>query len=78
MVELADAIDWLERWRDRRLESIDNCVASAARLRAYADEVTTYFLTHDAALDSANGWDRQADRQRQDVMMMNRLLEELK
>ena len=75
---LSDAIEWLERWRDKRLESIDNCVASAARMREYADEVTQYMMTREAARSSADGWDRMADRQRNDVMMMNRLLEALR
>jgi hypothetical protein len=75
--DLTDARDWLEAWRDKRLENIDNCIASAARLRAYADEVTMHLLTRDAAQSSADGWDRAADRYRRDVMMMNRILEAL-
>lgn len=78
MSDIADAIAWLEAWRDKRLESIDGCIASAKRARDYSDEITTHLLTREAAMRSADGWDRMADRQRNDVAMMNLLLEALR
>lgn len=77
-VELSDAREWLEAWRDKKLENIEGAVAAAARQREYADEVTTHFFTREAAQESAAGWDRAADRHRKDVMMMNRILEALR
>ena len=74
---LADAVAWLQSFRDKRLDSIAQCVMSAQRARDYADETITHFLTREAALRSAEGWDRAADRYRRDVMMMNRILEEV-
>lgn len=78
MIDIADAIAWLEAWRDKRLESIDGCVTAAQRARDYSDEITAHLLTREAAMRSADGWDRMADRQRNDVAMINRLLEALK
>lgn len=74
---LTDAVAWLQSFRDKRLDNIAQCVASAQRAREYADETITHFLTREAALRSAEGWDRAADRYRRDVMMMNRILEEV-
>lgn len=75
--DLAEATAWLQAFRDRRLDGISDCIASAKRARDYADEEITHFLTRDAALRSAEGWDRAADRYRCDVAMMNRILQEI-
>jgi hypothetical protein len=73
---LIDALDWLAGFRDKRAEGIDQARANAAKQRAYADEVTTYFFTREAAQNSAAKFDSIADTYTQQVMHLNRILQE--